>query len=208
MTGTPAEDSWSLPTACVPWTVQELLGHIAVTVSWLPGMLGDEAPPRASVNAAQYYRPDPRFSPETNHRRIELAREYAARTDGGVDVLGRFEQEWRRAAELCAAEPADRVVRTRHGDPMLLDDFLVTRVVEVGVHGMDLAAALGTEPWLTDAAAAELTALLAGEDGAQRLGSLGWEPVVFIAKATGRTPLTEQDRAELDRLDIRWLALG
>ena len=201
-------DRWSLPTACTPWTVRELLGHIAVTVSWLPGMLAEQAPSHATVDAAQYYRPDPRFSPETNNRRIELAREYSAQAESGAGAPARFEQEWRRVAELCAAEPEDRVVRTRHGDPMLLNDFLVTRVVEVGVHGMDLAAALGSDPWLTHEAADVLTTLLAGDDAAAQLTALSWEPAFFIAKVTGRIPMTEQDRTRLDRIGIRWLALG
>ncbi|MBR7833340.1 maleylpyruvate isomerase N-terminal domain-containing protein [Actinospica durhamensis] len=201
-------ERWSLPTACTPWTVRELLGHIAVTVTWLPGMLAEQAPAHATVGAAEYYRPDPRFSPETNNRRIELAREYSAQAESGAGVLALFAQQWRRVADLCAAEPQDRVVRTRHGDPMLLDDFLVTRVVEVGVHGMDLAAALGSDPWLTHEAADVITTLLAGEDAAAQLAALAWEPAFFIAKVTGRIPMTEQDRTQLERIGIRWLALG
>lgn len=131
---------------CVPWTVRELLGHVAVVVGRLPGMVAGEAPARATVSAVDYYRGDGRFSPETNGRRIELARERAARAAEGNDLAAEFAEVWRLAARVCAAEPDDRVVRTRHGDPMLLTDFLVTRVVEVAVHGLDLAAAVGRDP--------------------------------------------------------------
>lgn len=213
--------AWSLPTACQPWTVSELLGHVAVTISWLPGMLNDPEPSGARVSARDYYRPDPRFSPETNDRRIELGREYASREGGGeggggVDgrgapavLLAKFEHEWQQAVEMCAAEPEARVVRTRHGDAMLLKDFLVTRVVEVAVHGMDLAAAVDSPPWLTPQAADLLMTLLAGDDGAERVRQqLGWEPAIFVAKATGRSPISPEERAELDRLGIHWLTLG
>ncbi|WP_034267006.1 maleylpyruvate isomerase N-terminal domain-containing protein [Actinospica robiniae] len=209
------EDAWSLPTACEPWTVRELLGHIAVTISWLPGMLHSPAPVPTDpadplVSARDYYRPDPRFSLETNSRRIELGREYAARSGGnGATALAMFEHEWRRAAAMCAAEPEGRVVRTRHGDAMLLNDFLVTRVVEVAVHGMDLAAAVHSEPWLTASAADLLMVLLAGDEGAEQVRQqLGWEPAAFVAKATGRAPVSDAERAELDRLGIHWLTLG
>lgn len=224
------DDAWALPTACEPWNVKELLGHIAVTISWLPGMLHSPAPiPREPedplVSAQGYYRPDPRFSSETNSRRIELGREYAARTTGnGATALAMFEHEWRRAAAMCAAEPEGRVVRTRHGDAMLLNDFLVTRVVEVAVHGLDLAAAVHREPWLGESAA-ELLAVLLMDDGGgvdgvgdsedsadsgaeQVRRQLGWEPATFVAKATGRQPVSEAERAELDRLGIHWLTLG
>lgn len=217
------DDAWSLPTACEPWTVRELLGHVAVTISWLPGMLNSADPvpdptsdlapelalANATVSARDYYRPDPRFSPETNARRVELGRAYASGKGDGTAVLAKFEHEWRRAAEVCEAEPEGRVVRTRHGDAMLLNDFLVTRVVEVAVHGLDLAAAVGSTPWLTPSAADLLMVLLAGNDGAELVRrQLGWEPAVFVAKATGRSPISRAERAELDRLGIHWLTLG
>ena len=44
-------------------------------------------------------------------------------------------------------------MQTRHGDPMLLAEFLRTRVLELAVHGLDLAAALDREPWMTAPAA-------------------------------------------------------
>jgi hypothetical protein len=56
-----------------------------------------------------------------------------------------FAATWQRVDQLCRAEPEDRVVRAGHGDAMLLSQFLVTRVVEVAVHGLDLAEALEHE---------------------------------------------------------------
>ena len=45
-----------------------------------------------------------------------------------------------------------RVLRTRL-TTIRLDGFVTTRVFEYGVHGLDLAAALGRPPWLTSGAA-------------------------------------------------------
>jgi hypothetical protein len=118
----------------------------------------------------------------------------------GKAVAEDFTATWRRAYELCRAEPPERVVRTRHGDAMLLSQFLVTRVVELAVRGLDVADALGREPWLTAAAADVLTELL----GPGRT-ELGWDPPTFLRKATGREPL---EPAERDRLGIRRLTLG
>ncbi|WP_345364766.1 maleylpyruvate isomerase N-terminal domain-containing protein [Actinoallomurus liliacearum] len=202
------EDEWSRPTACDPWNVRELLGHMMVAIDWLPGMLDGDAPPQATVSAADYYRGDARFSPETNNRRIELARERAAQAPGGKDLVQEFDEVWRTAARLCEKEPDDRVVRTRHGDPMLLTDFLVTRVVEVAVHGLDLAAAIERRPWLTESAGRMLTRLLLGPRGLEEVRRLGWDQATFLRKATGREPMTDEETAEVERAGIRWLALG
>ena len=91
---------------------------------------------------------------------------------------------------------------------MLLSEFLVTRVVEVAVHGLDLADALGREPWLTPQAADVLQELLLGPDGAAALERLGWDRLPFLRKATGRDPLTAEETAQADRAGVRWITLG
>ncbi|GGY51756.1 maleylpyruvate isomerase N-terminal domain-containing protein [Streptomyces omiyaensis] len=199
---------WKLPTRCAPWSVRELLGHVGVVIDWLPGMLDAPAPRRAEISAAEYYRPDERFSPPANGTRIALARERAARTADGAASAGEFAATWRRADRLCRAEPAGRTVRTRHGDAMLLSDFLLTRVVEVAVHGLDVADALGREPWLTARAGDAVTELLLGADHEAAVEGLGWSRPRFLRKATGREPLDATEAARVERLGVRWLALG
>jgi uncharacterized protein (TIGR03083 family) len=210
--GLPAGE-WELPTRCTPWTVRELVGHVRVTVAWLPGMLAGPAPKKAEVSAAEYYRPDDRFDATTNQRRINLARTYASEQVSGKALTADLTATWQRAYELCRAERPERVVRTRHGDAMLLSQFLITRVVEVAVHGLDIADAPRREPWLTTPAADVVMELLG--PGRAQLGSaasdfaqLGWDRPTFLRKATGREPLDAAERAQLDRLGIRWLTLG
>ena len=198
---------WSRPTGCPPWTVAELLGHVVTVLAWIPDMLAAPAPERAEIDAAGYYRADDRFSDAGNAARVELARDRAARAGGGPALAASFHRTWRHVLTVCERERADRVVRTRHGDPMLLGDFLLTRVVEVGVHGLDLAAALGRRPWLTPEAAGALSGLLLS-DGIAALERLGWDPVTFVRKASGRGPLTAADRERAEAAGIRWLALG
>ncbi|MEV6211454.1 maleylpyruvate isomerase N-terminal domain-containing protein [Kitasatospora sp. NPDC051914] len=207
MTGV-SQAEWRLPTRCAPWTVAELLGHVQVVIAWLPGMLAVPAPACAEVSASEYYRADSRFAPDTNAARIALAQDRAARQAGGARPVEGFDATWREADRLCRAEADGRVVRTRHGDPMLLSEFLVTRVVEVAVHGLDLADALGRKPWLTPQAADVLQDLLLGPDGGAALEELDWDRLRFLRKATGRDPLTGEEAAEVDRLGIRWLTLG
>jgi hypothetical protein len=91
---------------------------------------------------------------------------------------------------------------------MTLADFLTTRVVEVAVHGIDLADALDRPRWTTPEAAAHLTALLLGPGRTDALPALDLDPVAFIAKATGRDAFTDTERAQADRHGLTWLALG
>jgi hypothetical protein len=171
-------------------------------------MLAGASSDRAQVSAREYYRPDERFSAATNDTRISSAQEHAADFPDGRALAEAFVATWQDVHRLCGAEPAGRVVLTRHGDAMLLSDFLVTRVVEVAVHGLDLAAALGATPWLTPEAGSVVEELLTGRsDGADRR-ALGWDQVTFLEKATGRRPLTSAEDRQVADLNLRWLAFG
>jgi len=199
---------WDRPTPCEPWSVRELLGHVRVVIAWLPQMLDGPAPDKAEVNAAQYYRPDDRFSPQTNAARIDLAQNYAAGHASDAALVADFAATWQRVDQMCREEPEDRVVRTRHGDAMLLSDFLLTRVVEVSVHGLDLADALGREPWLTAEAGAAVLELLLGPEQLEAARELGWDGPTFLRKVTGRATLDATETAQVERLGIRWITLG
>ncbi|MFI8293459.1 maleylpyruvate isomerase family mycothiol-dependent enzyme [Streptomyces sp. NPDC085614] len=203
-----SEAGWNLPTRCTPWTVRDLLGHVCVVIDWLPAMLGAPAPGEAEISAVEYYRPDDRFSPRTNGKRIALAQDRAAVPADGAAVAEDFAATWRRVERLCRVQPSGRTVRTRHGDAMLLSEFLLTRVVEVAVHGLDLADALGREAWLSPAAGDAVTELLLGAEHTTAAGELEWSRPRFLRKATGREPLNEAEAAQVERLGIRWLALG
>ncbi|MEV7238558.1 maleylpyruvate isomerase N-terminal domain-containing protein [Streptomyces sp. NPDC051020] len=203
-----SEAEWELPTRCEPWSVRGLLGHVRVVIAWLPGMLDAPPPDKAEVSAVEYYRPDDRFAPQTNTARIVLAQDHAAGQASGAALAEDFAATWQRVDRLCRAEPEDRVVRTRHGDAMLLSQFLVTRVVEVAVHGLDLAEALGREPWLTPQAADAVLELLLGPDQTTASLELGWDQPKFLRKVTGREPLDAAETVQVERLGIRWLTLG
>ncbi|GIF78229.1 hypothetical protein Asi02nite_77470 [Asanoa siamensis] len=196
---------WARPTPCPPWDVAGLVGHVVTTLARVPVMLDGPAPAVASVDAVDYYRPDARFGPDVDAARISSGRSLAAGAGSGLSA--EFDRVWRSVVTRCAAEPADRLVSTRHGDAMLLTDFLVTRVVEVGVHGLDLAAALDREPWLTPEAASTLTDLLLPAASGV-LDELGWDRVTFVRAATGRSPLDPAAREVLERSGLRRLALG
>ncbi|WP_189048261.1 maleylpyruvate isomerase N-terminal domain-containing protein [Micromonospora sonchi] len=117
-----------------------------------------------------------------------------------------FDRAWRATLAAVGTHSPDRVVRTRHGDAMTVTEFLRTRVVEVGVHGLDLAAALDRPPWLTATAGRVIADLLTG--GRSLPAELGWDRLTLIAKATGRIPATPAERTALAHAGLPTLSFG
>ncbi|MDJ0463406.1 maleylpyruvate isomerase N-terminal domain-containing protein [Streptomyces sp. H27-C3] len=235
------EGEWDRPSPCAPWTVREVFAHLTTAVGRVDSMLAEsesesesesepgpgpegepEAEPEASemlVTAAGYYAPNERFSSMSNGARVDAAQESAVAYADGRSLAEHFDSVWRSVAATCAKEPPERRIRTRHGDPMLLSEFLVTRVVEVCVHGFDVAAGLGHEPWPTEEAAEVVARLLLGgrpyETGHDAGGGyagpaagFGWDRTAFLRKATGRLPMTTAERMAAEGHGLHWLTLG
>jgi hypothetical protein len=106
---------------------------------------------------------------------------------------------------------------------MLLSDFLLTRVFEVALHGLDLADALERSPWLTTAGYEAVKSLLFGpttvdsttvdsttvdSSTVDPTTALASDPATVLRKATGRAELTGPQAQTLDSLGLRRLALG
>ncbi|PRX98546.1 maleylpyruvate isomerase N-terminal domain-containing protein [Allonocardiopsis opalescens] len=203
-----AEHDFRASTRCVPWTVAELLIHVRDAVNRLPSMLADLPPARADVSAAGYYQPDVRFSVATNADRVMIAQKGAREFATGRALGASFTAACEELLAAVASEPAGRLVRTRHGDAMSLTDFLATRVVELGLHGLDVSDALGRPAWLSPQAARVLELLLLSGEDPDRARPDGWDRLDFLRKATGRAGLSPIEAAELDRDGVRHLTLG
>ncbi|WP_285728619.1 maleylpyruvate isomerase family mycothiol-dependent enzyme [Nocardiopsis sp. ATB16-24] len=211
-----SEEEAVLPTRCPPWDVAALAVHTVGALHRVLVVL-DAGTPEGSgplVSAAGYYAPDVRFSPTVNADRVERAVRAA---EGRADAAepGRvLETWWKELSTRLSVEPVDRVVVTRHGDPMLLTDFLVTRVLELVVHGVDLADALGRDPWTTAEAldvvrdllfgAADPVALEGVFPGALSERGGGLAAVRAVTGRAGAAP----DRGAWERAGVRLLALG
>jgi uncharacterized protein (TIGR03083 family) len=225
MTGLTEQES-SLLSPCAPWTVGELLCHVVIGAGRVAQALAEPKPADLTLAAGtevastgvgstgvgstvDYYRHDVRFSAAVDADRIETARALAKELGGPEQMSLELERRCRETNSLLAAAPADRTIRTRHGDRMLLTDFAGTRVVELAVHGLDLAIGLGRPPWLTDEAADVLENLWLPIGCAEQLRQqLGCDRAGLIARLTGRAAASPAERKLLADAGARDLALS
>ena len=203
------------PSPCPPWTCGQLIAHLLVGADRIGPALAAAGPgtpaglAKPLITATGYYRPDQRFSPDVNAARIDAAIELAAQLPAGADLSAELSRRLGTSLALLTAAPAGAAVITRHGDPMLLAEFAVTRVVELGLHGLDLAAGLGRPPWLTGAAADVLERLLLPAGNAGQLRErLRCDRAGLIAMLSGRAPVDAAAAAELAAAGAARLSFG
>jgi hypothetical protein len=165
------------------------------------------APASATVSALQYFRND-RLGGTTDPERIETVRADAARFPTGPLIIDAVAATTRSMVMLARVEPPERRVRTRWDDEMLLDEYLKTRVLELAVHGLDLAAAVGADPWLSEPAAIVTARILTEGCPMDELQALGWDRRTLIEKATGRAPVTEEEAGSPVVSALLWARAG
>jgi uncharacterized protein (TIGR03083 family) len=199
------EEDFVLPTRCTAWNVKELLGHMYRDVDRTNTALDEPPSSAADTDSVSYWRAyDPIVdAPDIADRARQIAESYG----WGSELAVAWDDMWREA--LARAEQAERtrIVKT-WGPALTLDEFLRTRVLEITVHGLDLADALKWPPWATEAGLSTTTQILIGLLGEEPPAALDWDPVTFIDKGTGRTQLTDAERGMLGAPAERFPLLG
>lgn len=169
------------PVGLGDWTVRELVAHLGLGIG-LSRYVGPAAPDAVPLSLGEYVRAYPPAADQISGMTRELSATF------GDDLVGGFRST---AAEAFAALDAldAPVLQARRG-PIARDDYLLSRLLELVVHGDDLQRALGRTdaPLLPEAVAAVGDALAAAyversgghpDDGA----GIGW-----IRRAAGRVP--------------------
>ncbi|MGW2490241.1 sterol carrier family protein [Streptomyces sp. NPDC001606] len=144
----------ALPTRLGAWTVTELVAHIGMAVTAVHRALALPAPARADAVLLDWP-----FATSASSAAIdEFTRALAAEHPDLDAYLADVDATLR---ELLAEHPGSRLLTTNAG-ALSLDDYLVTRAVELVVHTDDLAAAVpGLEIPYDRQALAATTRLLA-----------------------------------------------
>lgn len=132
------DHQWDLM-ALGEWTVRELVAHggrAFKTVSEYVG--GDVKDPTRIDTAAQYFRIV--LAEQTPHIHIANRARQEARTE--TDWVSATDQLWAAAELVVSKVPGTTDVHLFVGE-MVMSQYLATRVVELVVHGTDLAEAIG-----------------------------------------------------------------
>jgi uncharacterized protein (TIGR03083 family) len=185
------------PTRCPPWNVKGLVGHLWRDVDRIvayAGGPGSGPAARAETDAVSYWRSyDPVVEgPLISQRSSEVADRFAT----GADLATSFARHWPECIAAARAMKPGDVVRTRL-TWIRIDEFVGTRVVEMTVHGLDLAEAISMPPWPTPGGLAITHAILVALLGDPPPTSLAADEIAFIETATGRRPLEAAALREL-----------
>ncbi|MCU1369890.1 MAG: hypothetical protein JWO77_1084 [Ilumatobacteraceae bacterium] len=132
------DHQWDL-VALGEWTVRELVAHGARAFRTVSDYVGGEVKDPAPISsAAQYFRIV--LAEQTPHLHIANRARKEARED--TDWVEATDRYWAAAELVVSKVPADTDVHLFVGE-MALSQYLATRVVELVVHGTDLAEAIG-----------------------------------------------------------------
>lgn len=179
------------PTNCPPWSLAELIVHVAGSVR--VGEFRTSPPDARPGEAADYYRRPERDTAEYRDNNVRLAQRHAAQVPGrAADTLA---DSLRDATTALSGDELDRVVEVGRVGPMRLGDWLATRVIALAAHGLDVAITLGRPAWTTEAAHAAMAPVFRSLLG--RPWPAGFDAARVLTVATGRTTLTDEERALL-----------
>lgn len=138
------ERAWDEPSALREFTVRGLAGHLLRATGSVAAYLDRPEPEGEPISAARYYAlavDEPDIHSEV-HRAIRARGEDEA--EGGYEsVRARSYEVLEELAARLAAEPPERKVRAYKDLVLRIDDYLVTRLIELVVHVDDLAVSVG-----------------------------------------------------------------
>ncbi len=167
---------WELPGALGEWTVRELTAHTLRAFSTIETYLAAEPTvDRVMVEAGDYYQvvlSDPGIHRSVAQRSRDAAQHLA-------DPIGESEATAARVRALVASTLDDEPVNTFAGQ-IVFSEYLASRVVELGLHTLDLQRATGQQLRLSTATTTVLIAVLA---------TLA-DPIPLLLALTGRGQLS------------------
>lgn len=168
---------WDRRGALGEWTTRELTAHTLRAFVTIEGYLTAEpATDRVLADAAEYYATA--LGDPSAHQGVAARARQAGRQL--IDPVGEAEATIERVLAQVAATADDEPVNTFAGQITLVE-YLATRVVELGVHTLDLQRAIGQYPQLHPDTSAVVLSVLT------QLAS----PIPVILALTGRQPLPD-----------------
>ncbi len=136
---------WDTPSALEHMTVGALAGHLSRAILLPHDYLAHADPPAADLlTAAEYFEAAGLTTDVTDALNTEIRDRGAAESAAGpAALLDRVDRAIAGYRTSLAAEQPGRRVASLGGRAILLDEYLVTRLVELAVHIDDLAVSIG-----------------------------------------------------------------
>ncbi|MEU5845178.1 maleylpyruvate isomerase N-terminal domain-containing protein [Saccharopolyspora shandongensis] len=136
--------AWDRPSALAEFSVRGLAGHLASQVLFVPRVLAAAEPEEEPVPLLGYYAKSEWIgadvNAEVNVRLREMGEGLA--TEGAAALVAEVDSVVRDLRSALPATPADRAVAFSRR-VLRIDDFLITRMMEIAVHSDDLASSVG-----------------------------------------------------------------
>lgn len=186
-----------LPTNCPPWDMQELIVHITASIGLGDTGFPDAEPHAPLVSAADYYRRPERDTQVYRQNNVDQTQELARRILASTSAAQWFDEISHDSIAKLSQEDLDRVVLIPGRGAMRLSDWVVTRVISVAAHGLDVALTLERTPWTTPSALHVMRPVFTALLGMELPVDLNWDDQAFLAAATGRRALTGDERTLL-----------
>jgi uncharacterized protein (TIGR03083 family) len=209
-----SDEDWDRPTRCPGWTVKELVAHCEGMLDRLVGANAEAVDGPVEIDRVGYYGYDPDGPREGEDPRktfSDVIRERVIDEVGGrsgEELRDALAASIRKALDGVREIPPDRVIK-RSGHPrMRFDEFVASRVLEFGVHTMDLGHATLRGERIHPDAVRIVKEILDGRLGAELPKGLGWDTRTYILSGTGRRPLESNERFVLGPLAARFPLLA
>ena len=168
---------WDEPSVLPEFSTRGLCGHLVRATTSVRDYLDASEPDEEPIGPAMYYVKvlgdgGPIDLQADVH--VGVRERSEALAEGGPRATaGRLREALDEVEERLLLESPERKVRVFGGHPMMLDDYLVTRLIEQTVHIDDLATTLGLEPPVLPLRATELAIYNLVRIGRLRHGDLG-----------------------------------
>ncbi|MFI6743764.1 maleylpyruvate isomerase N-terminal domain-containing protein [Nonomuraea sp. NPDC050451] len=140
--------AWDKPSALTEFSVAGLAGHLAHQLVRVRDVLSPDGAAGEPIGLLEHYSRSPWVQAGLDHESNVSVRRggQAAAADGPAALVDRTQALLDLLTAALSAEPDDRVVGLPWtGWSLRLDDFLLTRLVELVVHSDDLAASVGLD---------------------------------------------------------------
>jgi hypothetical protein len=138
--------AWEKPSALAKLTVGGLVGHLARQVTRAVEVITAEPPAEPPISLLDHYARSRWVGADLDDEvnvSVRAASDQEA-ADGAAALVERVQAALDTLRATLPAASADRVVHLPWGQwTLTLDDFLVTRMMEIAVHSDDLAVSVG-----------------------------------------------------------------